>query len=963
MASEHSAVGTLRIADQDGPSRMVISTPRRALVRTTRQSGPVADTVAPAATEATDRWVARVVLATCALLVVLSLGRALLGLTVFAGTDVLYEVSPWSAQAAPGFAPQNPYVGDPTDGTYPQAAEFAARLRGGDVASWSSLPPGGAELGTTAGSTLLSPLGLPHLLLPGWLAPGYVKLLELVVAIGGTFLFARRIGLGRAAGLLGGLAFATSGFLIAWTSWPQARVAALVPALFWALERLLQSRTGRNVGVVALVVASLLLSGFPSVVAYALYAAAPYVLIRLVILEGWRPRRLVGGGALVAAGVGGGVLVVAGPLLILLHQLGEVQLGPRTQEPDDFLPVASLVTLLVPNGLGTTAPDVGWLGPRNPIESFSYAGVAVVLLACIGLVLGPGARATALARGVRTFLAVALVVWGVAVYAGGPVLAALQHLPTMAFNPIGRARSVLGFFVAVLAAIGFDALVRREPGSGLVLRSWAAKWQRASSRAGQVTVGIVLVTAVVALLVQGHGYAREAGFTAAYERRLLVAGLLASVAVAGVVLAWRGRGRWRITGLVVLPMLALGQALPVALPWWPEVPRSQYYPVTETHRFLAAELGHDRFLATDDAMLPGSNLHYGLRSLDGHAFMRTEFADLLRAVDPDGFVVPTLFHPGSAAAFSSAALLDRLGVRYVVAPPASDVAGQRHFLGAGGDEMRWEPGTTLRVDIAADSLRGAGVVLAQPVADLAVPSFIEARLLDASGGVVATGSRTVEAGTSDEVVIALAADDLAAAPAVVELTLRSATPLVLAADGSVPQLIEVRPSDDGLRLVRAGETTIYERLTGLPRIRWAGSSVVEPDAAAVIDMLRSGRAPDVVLSGAGPSADGSSASVQVLEDSGDTIRARVVADGPGYLVVADALAGTFRAAVGDGAARLRVADHGYVAVAVPAGEHVVTLTYDPPLHRLGWTASSLALLAALGLVLVPARSGRRRQSR
>lgn len=960
MASEHSAVGTLRIADQDGPSRMVISTPRRASVRATRQSAPAAETGAPAAADVTDRWVARVVLAMCALLVVLSLGRALLGLTVFAGTDVLYEVPPWSAQAAPGFAPQNPYVGDPTDGIYPQAAEFAARLHGGDVASWSSLSPGGSELGTTAGSRLLSPLSLPYLLLPGSLAPGFVKLLELVVAIGATFLFARRIGLGRAAGLLGGLAFATSGFLVAWTSWPQAAVASLVPALFWALERLLQSRAGRDVGVVALVVAALLLSGFPSVVVYALYAALPYVLVRLVVLEQRSMRRVVGGGALVAAGIGGGILVAAGPLLALVHQLGDVQLGSRLQGPDNFLPVTSLVTLLVPDGLGTTAPDVGWLGPRNPIESFSYAGVAVVLLACVGLLLG---RRSGAVRGVRAFFAVALVVWGVAVYGGGPVLAVLQELPSMAFNPIGRARSVLGFFMAVLAAVGFDVLVRSAPGRGFARRPLTPDETAGRARMVRFVTGAGLALAIVALLVHGHAYATEEGFVDTYEGRLVVAGGLAALASAAVLLALRGHGRWRQTGLAVVPVLVLAQALSVALPWWPEVPRTQYYPDTATHRFLAAELGHDRFLATDDAMLPGSNLHYGLRSLDGHAFMRTEFADLLRAVDPDGFVVPTLFHPGSAAAFSSAALLDRLGVRYVVAPPASDVAGQRHFLGAGGDEMRWEPGTTLRVDVAADSLRGAGVVLAQPVADLAVPSFIEARLLDPSGVVVATGSRTVEAGTSDEVVIALAADDVAAAPAVVELTLRSATPLVLAADGSVPQLVEVRPSDDGLRLVRAGETTIYERLTGLPRIRWAGSSIVEPDGAAVIDMLRSGRAPDVVLAEAGPSADGSSASVQVLEDSGDTIRARVVADGPGYLVVADALAGTFSAAVGDGAAPLRVTDHGYVAVAVPAGEHVVTLTYDPPLHRLGWTASSLALLAALGLVLVPARWGRRRQSR
>lgn len=934
---------------------MVISTPRRARASPTGPSGPAADPVPPDPTEAMDRWAARVVLGMCVLLVVTSIGRALLGLTVFAGTDALYEVAPWSAQVAPGFASQNPYVGDPIDGVYPQAAEVADRLRVGDIASWSSLSPGGSELGTTAGSPWLSPLSLPYLLLPGWLAPGYVKLLELVVAIGGTFLFARRIGLGRAAGLLGGLAFATSGFLIAWTSWPQAAVAALVPALFWALERLLQSRTGRNVGVVALVVAALMLGGFPSIVVYAFYTAVPYVLVRLVILDGWRPRRILGGGALVAAGMGGGILVVAGPLLTLLHQLGGVQLGSRAQGPDNFLAVATLVTLLVPDALGTTEPDVAWFGPRNPIESFSYAGVAVVLLACIGLVLGGRAGA---ARGVRTFLAVALLVWGVAVYAGGPVLAALQELPTMAFNPIGRARSVLGFLVAVLAAVGFEALLRSAAGRGRARRPRSPHNGDRRVRTARSAAGAGLCLAVAALLVHGRWYAMEVGFVDAYERRLVVAGLLASLAVTAVVLTLRGYGRRRLTGLAGLSVLVLAQALSAALPWWPEVSRAQYYPVTATHQLLAAELGHDRFLATDDAMLPGSNLHYGLRSLDGHAFVRTEFADLLHAVDPDGFVVPTLFHPGSAAAFSSGALLDRLGVRYVVAPPAADVAGLRRVVGAGPDTMRWEPGMTLRLATATDSLRGAGVVLAEPVGGAAEPALVEARLLDDTGGVVATGSRQVDVGTSGDIVVALAAEDLSVAAAAVELTLTSSTPIVLAADGSVPQLVEVWPSDDGLRVVRAGETTIYERQTELPRIRWAASSVVEPDAAATIDLLRAGRAPDVVLAESGPPADGSSASVDVLEDSGDTIRVGVNAAGSGYLVVADALAGTFSAAVDGEDVPLRVADHGYVAVGVSAGEHVVTLTYAPPLHRFGWTVSALALVAVLVLVLLdPASIG------
>ena len=40
-------------------------------------------------------------------------------------------------------------------------------------------------------------MSLPYFVMPLWLAPAYVELLEFVVAIGGMVLFLRRLGLSR----------------------------------------------------------------------------------------------------------------------------------------------------------------------------------------------------------------------------------------------------------------------------------------------------------------------------------------------------------------------------------------------------------------------------------------------------------------------------------------------------------------------------------------------------------------------------------------------------------------------------------------------------------------------------------------------------------------------------------------------------------------------------------------------
>ena len=65
-----------------------------------------------------------------------------------------------------------------------------------------------------------------------------------------------------------------------WADWPQSRVAAFIPALFWALERLVLHRRIRELVLVALVVATLLLGGFPAVTGYALVTGAVYVTSR-----------------------------------------------------------------------------------------------------------------------------------------------------------------------------------------------------------------------------------------------------------------------------------------------------------------------------------------------------------------------------------------------------------------------------------------------------------------------------------------------------------------------------------------------------------------------------------------------------------------------------------------------------------------------------------------------------------
>ena len=280
----------------------------------------------------------------------------------------------------------------------------------------------------------------------------------------------------------------------------------------------------------------------------------------------------------------------------------------------------------------------------------------------------------------------------------------------------------------------------------------------------------------------------------------------------------------------------------------------------------------------------------------------------------------------------------------MVAPPGAEVPGSRTTVGSSAGSLVWEPGSTVSVAVPAAALRGIGIVLLEPSAG--PPMQMDVRLVDDTGSVVLSGTRDVNGFRSEvgDVVVALAGEDLESerGELVAELTLRGDRPLVLSAMAgrpATPRLVIMKPADDGLRLVRAGEASVYERLDALPRIRWAGTSAVEPVASTTIASLLQGESlPDVILDEPGPTDVASTAEVEVHEDSGDTIRASVQADGPGYLVVADALSDAFRATVDGEPAELRVADHGYVAVAVSRGAHEVELRYQQPYRGAGCRA-------------------------
>jgi hypothetical protein len=670
----------------------------------------------------------------------------------------------------------------------------------------------------------------------------------------------------------------------------------------------------------------------------------------------------------------GALALMAFQLLPFSAVMSQVLIAGRDQQPDEHLSVASLITTLAPWALGSVkaADPPSWYLPVNLVESMSYIGAAGLVLIVVA-VAAPWAARTFLPRGTWTFLVVGLGLWVAVLYTS--VGSGLAHnLPVFSTNFVGRARSVVWLLIAALAAVGLEVVLRRR-------REAVAAGGRRRLRIGYAA-GVWAAFAVGGVLIFRE--ARHAAYVAPAESAqrverlrqvndqvLIGACFLALVALA-VALVWWSGGRdeplWarvRIGAAATLPVLAAVQALTLTVPYLPRVDKETFFPVTPTHRYLIDHLGHERFAGTSRAMMIGSDTKLELRALGGHQFVNLRFAELVQGIPTRQFASPTWLDLPALPGVATSPVLDRLGVRYFVASPAAVVFGERAPAPQGGTPQPVGPAPqTLRTD---GPLRAVTITPLGPLPPRTPDATVDLVLKDPGGKEVARSNR-LASGLADgkPFDFPVAAEGVApGTPLTVEITTSGlGGPLNAAGEGGTVWLGTVTAAGDGLRLVQSTPAVIYERLEAAPRIRWASEAIVEPDGNARINREASGtlRPDQVVLDTPGPAADGAPADLRIDEDGTDEIAVSVSAKGAGYLVIADAIQGRFKATVDGKPADLRPADHGLAAVAVPAGEHVVRVEYAAPYANLGGWVSMLMVVALIAVVVAGRVRDRRRST-
>ncbi|WP_157887718.1 YfhO family protein [Frondihabitans sp. PAMC 28766] len=920
-------------------------------------------------------WIEIAAWAALVAFVVFSLGIPLLGQGTFLNTAFLHDFAPWSDAAKSATSTSNVYDSDTIDSGAPQVALLVRLAHEGVFAQWNPYLSGGTELGGLPDSGAYSPLSLPWWILPLSYAPGVVKLLEIVVVTVGMALLLRRYSVPRAGWPIAALVFSSSGFMVAWTNWPQTRVAAFIPLLFWAIDRAAAEKKARDIISVGVALACMLLGGFPAVVGYTLFVGAFYFVVRTIVAHP-RMREMVVSLGIVVGGLLFGVLLAAWQIVPFAHNaLSVINFGVRAQSGGSgALGIGALVTSWLADAESEQSRGPIF-GGGNPTEIYSYVGAAaVVLVAAAVLIRSRSPHRTGAVPLLIGLLALSVIL----VFLGGPLLAAVRHLPVFDSNPIGRMRCDVGFFAAALAGIGLGKLVEPEN-----LRAEFARVRRVAPLywIGRAAVAMLVLAAAAWIIWQTREilFPISAEYVHQVKLGVLWTGGVAGAAVILVLLAWILRSR--IVGLVagvgIIALVAV-PAITSVQAWWPVASDASFYPNTPALNFLKKNLtAQQRFATSGQSTLPGTASYYQVRSLTGHTFQTTAWKQLMTAVDPASATTPTYstLSPGNLPRSITSPILDRLGTRYVINDPSYPLVG----TGVGGPApVTTDSLTSTSTSVNTTTWSGPvnGFQFAGPANLVHVQKGMEltvSLIADGTGKTLASTTTWVQTFQGARWV-ALKGDSIPTSTswhARISITGiptgKSVQVGTTSAGLAAVNIYRPTPGAD-VRVVHTGDATIYQLLDAGDRVHWASNQSVETTAKARIATLQDPATPadEVVLSSPTTHQADPQGTASLKLDASD-VNATVVhvnATLGGWVVVEDSLQRPGWSATVDGKATdLVTADNAGAAVWVPKGEHTVDLQYSTPGLGEGvvLTVASIviaAIVSALVIVL-----GRRKRPR
>jgi hypothetical protein len=570
-------------------------------------------------------------------------GHALLPGRVLAPVDLVMTAYPWRALASHDVVPANGLLTDVTYLVHPLLLWGGREIAEGRLPLWNPHIFAGSPYLANPHTAMFFPLTWLVWLLPAAPALTLHALGKLMLIGAGTYWCGRVLALSHGAAFFGAVAFMLSGPVVAWLHWPYATTMAFLPILVAVVERMRERGDARSVAVLAIAVALDLFAGYPQGAGWTAVVAAVWALARA---------RGATGGALAfvgrfVAGIGLGCLAAAVQLLPFLEYARESAVVAYREQwmPYLWLPPRAAVTWLVPFFFG---------GVRNFHGDWNF-NVVTLTVGLVPWIMLPVALVVAFRR-TATRVLTAFALAGAAIVYGAPWFgAAVASLPVLGWGQSLRVAPVLSFALAMLGAIGLDAVI-----SAPLEQRRRVSVAVAGTAATLVGIVFAAVVAHPEMLVSPSGRWRLTQHVAAF--------LAALIATSLITLRWLRRPEERVRWTVALVALELATLAPVAAHVNGASDAAWLYPEPPVMRALNAATAEDHARI----LLGRHNLAmlYGLSEPTGHDGMTPANLESIAGPLGTGRTIGTIgSEPLGAGAVFSSPVVDMLGVRWFVVPP------------------------------------------------------------------------------------------------------------------------------------------------------------------------------------------------------------------------------------------------------------------------------------------------------
>lgn len=582
--------------------------------------------------------------------------------------DFLRVLPPWSFLTR-FHKSVNPDINDLALQIVPWAHQVREAWLSGHIPLWNNYSGSGYPLLANAQSSALSPLRLLALPLPLGQSFAFEAAMKILIALTFTFLFCRRR-YSELASVTAAVCFGFCSFMIVWLHFPLATVSAFVPAALYLIDLIAERRTFGRFIFAAVLWAVMIFGGHPETVAHIFFISLLYVGWIAVVerpFAAWRDTLrfllTLGGALAVAAMLAAPFLAPLAEALTKSRRFSELQANPNTIGYYSDFP--SVVLLAAPRFFGALPFEKPWLTAPSAesITGFAgFLGIAAWIALAIHCIHTRNWRSREL-----FFVIATLVVLGVML--GWPGISGLFHLVfRLAAN--ARLRLLFCFLLAVQTAAMIDLL-------------------RSGTRA--YLAGIAICG--VALLYVMYW----AGFPTGAPRVTALLSLVPSLAVLAIATI-AAVPRFREWAVMILLVAVIGEVWTATSGWNPILRGEEMYPTTPLIEKLQALKAKEpatspsRIVGTGPIFFPNTPAMYGLEDIRAHDPMaNARYLGMLRVLT--GYDTEDYFPKWKNV---QTRVLDYLNVKYVVAPPRSDLGDpQRYTLVYDGNDGRVFENTTV----------------------------------------------------------------------------------------------------------------------------------------------------------------------------------------------------------------------------------------------------------------------------